>query len=155
MVRSDSRQAASDQFGALYPQRPFEVDMIEMHERQQTWIAAALPHMQLKVEALEPVRQHACRQSFDPLIEISDQNTRPRNTFMNLLRGEETFDLMPPLEITCAHVNVEDVQRAERGFQIGSDAASPSVMRPGQIHVGRPGDWPPAQECIAVRPAAV
>ena len=131
MVRSNSGQAASDQLGPLYPQRPFEVDMIKVHERQQSWIAAASSHMQLQVETLESVRQHARGQSFDPLIEIADENARPRNTFMNLLRREQTFDLVPPFEIIRAHVYVENVQRAEGCFQIGSNAAPPSMMRPG------------------------
>ena len=95
MVRSDSRKATPDQFGPLYPQRPFEVDMIEMHERQQSWIAAAFPHMQLEIEAFKSVRQHAGGQSFDPFIEVPDQYARTRDAFMNLLGCEEAFDLMP------------------------------------------------------------
>src|SRR5207302_4739481 len=89
MIRRDSREAIADQFGFLDVQRPFEVNMVQMDQRQQSRIAAALAHVQFEVEAFKGLREHARGQAFDPFIEVADQNARPGNAFVNLLRLEE------------------------------------------------------------------
>src|SRR5687767_12393037 len=58
---------------------------------------------------------------------------------------------MSPFEEACPHVNVEYVQGAEGSFQVGSDAAPLRVICPGNIHVPRREDRPPAQDRVTVR----
>src|SRR6476619_1932148 len=96
-----------------------------MQERQQARIAAPPAHVQLKVQTLELLRQHSCGQAFDPFVEVADENTWAGKMLMQLFGGQQTPYLVSALEKTGSHVNIKNVQRAERSFQIGANAPAP------------------------------
>ena len=60
---------------------------------------------------------------------------------------------MPALEITCSHVDVENVQCAARSFQIGANATPPFAVQPRDVQIVRVQNRPPAENCIPIRPA--
>src|SRR4051812_41784035 len=74
---------------------------------------------------------------------------------MNLSRREQILDLVPPLEITHPHMNVENVEGAESGFEVGTDTPSSRMMRPRQIHTVPCEDRPPAKQRVSVWPSTM
>ena len=84
MIRRDPGEACADKLGSLHVQRPFEINVIEMHQRQESGVAAALSNVQGEVQTLELIGQKARGQSFNPLIEITHQYARTGQILIDL-----------------------------------------------------------------------
>ena len=61
MIRSDLREPGTDQFRLFNVQGAFEIDMVQVHQRQETGIAPALSDMQLEIQTFELFGQHPRR----------------------------------------------------------------------------------------------
>src|SRR5262245_3488611 len=62
---------------------------------------------------------------------------------------------MPPLEISCSHVDVVNVQNSFGSLDVCANAATLLARSPGNIHVSRFQYWPAREYCVSVRTASV
>ena len=72
MIGCNLGRPGPDQFRLLDQERPLEIDMIQVHDGQEAWIASAPAHVQLEIETLEFFRKHSRRQPLNPFVEVSD-----------------------------------------------------------------------------------
>src|SRR5215468_2035282 len=80
MIGSEERCTAAMQLSVFQFECLIEVDMIKMHEGQQSGIGARTLQVQSNIAALKMLVQQPCDQPASPFVEIPEHNSRPRQS---------------------------------------------------------------------------
>src|SRR5262245_19822793 len=82
MIRRHQRAARAGEFDTADVDLTLVIDVIQVQDREKTWIGAATTQMRFDIDALEQRTERMRRQPAHPFIEIAQDDLRPGHTMI-------------------------------------------------------------------------
>ena len=153
MIRRHQRQACARQFHLHDFNLSFVIDVVEVQHWKDAGIRSPSPKVGAQIDALELFVERGCRESFHPLVEITEDDLRASNPAI-VHDGLEASGLMASLEKRRAEVDVVQVHQVVAKCHVDALASAWLAGFPREVVVRVVNDRVAAQDDVAEQAAA-